>query len=203
MKYPRTTLSTILKTLALVFTTAVCAHAQTLITFDDASEGTISNGYAGLNWNNFGVLNISKTVAGGYINGIISTPNIAFNDNGFPASFSSPTPFTLNSAYLTAAWNNGLNVEVQGFLNGKLAYDNTYIVNTTGPILENFNYAGVTSVTFTSSGGTPAGYLGSGEHFAMDNMTITPTPEPQTWALFVIGFLFVGWVGRKRFLTSK
>ena len=94
---------------------ATPGQAQTLINFDDLNPGfgsQIANGYAGLNWNNFYALNSSVAGPSGYENGTISSPNVAYNAFGSAASISSATPFTLNSGYFTAAWNNGLNLEV-------------------------------------------------------------------------------------------
>jgi hypothetical protein len=66
--------------------------ANTVITFDDLpSYSQISNGYAGLNWNNFYVLNTPDygLNPSGYQNGTVSVPNVAFNAWGNPASISS------------------------------------------------------------------------------------------------------------------
>jgi hypothetical protein len=179
----------------LAITTSGSALAQTeIITFDDLDPATlpggdavyeapIPNGYGGLQWNNFWVLNVPlQSVASGYQQGLISPNNLAFNNRANPAMFSDGL-FNLNSAYLTAAWNDGLHVEVQGFVGAMMVYDNTYIVNTTGPTFVNFNYLGVNAVNFISSGGVPHGYAGVGTHFAMDNMSITLVPEPSAIAL--------------------
>jgi hypothetical protein len=119
--------------IALIATTPV-AFAQTeLLTFDNLTFAglyePIPDGYGGLQWNNFEVLNTvqeaSQFGTNGDVNGVVSPPNDAFNDDGAEASISDGA-FNLNSAYLMAAWNDGLQVEVQGFVGTTLTYDNTY-----------------------------------------------------------------------------
>jgi hypothetical protein len=163
------------------------------ITFDELTPSThgdlIPNGYAGLQWNNFYVLNAVSYIdnPSGYQNAVVSANNVAFNGFGDP-SMVSATAFDLNSAYLGAAWNDGLQVEVQGFVGATLTYDNTYTVNTTGPTLINFNYLGVDEVSFIASGGTlHPGYTGSGTQFAIDNLTLTLVPEPTLFGLVGLG----------------
>ena len=87
----------------------------------------------------------------GYRTGTVSLRNIAFNPNGEPASIQRSTPFTLNSASLTAAFVDGLQVRIQGFVGGSAAYDNTYTLKVAAPALFQLNYAGVDRVTFTAS----------------------------------------------------
>ena len=177
---------TILAIAGLLAVTSWQAGA-TVITFDDlgsSAGGTpIANGYQGLNWNNFYFLSTALYgVQSGYINGTVSGPNVAFNAGGSEAITSSGAAFDLDSAYLTGAWNNGLQVQVIGKSGATVLYNNTYTVNETGPSLINFNYLGVTEVDFISSGGTHVnGLSGNGEHFAMDNLAINePVPEPTT-----------------------
>ncbi len=142
--------------------------ATETLTFDDLSPGEFSspipNGYGSLQWNNFGVFNGSiRPVTEGYRTGNVSPPNVAFNDFGDPASISITGTFTLNSAHLTSAGVNQ-GVRVQGFVGTKLAYDNSYAVTPAGPVLANFNYVGVSRVTFTAS---------AGSQFVMDNLVIS------------------------------
>jgi hypothetical protein len=81
--------------LALFLFKPSSAFAQTTITFDDLTDnggGTvIANGYHGLNWSNFYVVNTADYYASqgtnGYTNGTVSGPNVAFNAYGTPASF--------------------------------------------------------------------------------------------------------------------
>jgi hypothetical protein len=178
-------------------------NAQELLTFDDlpttppgpgqAGVGIIPNGYGGLDWNNFGVINGSQVeTTYGYYDGVVSPPNVAFNEYGNPASITSPgETFDLGSADLTAALNlsTPLNIEVQGFAGSAMLYDNTYTVDNTGPTLIDFNYEGVDSVTFTSS---------PSQQFAMDGLTVTIVPEPGTWSILLAGVGLIGFAARRR-----
>jgi hypothetical protein len=149
------------------------------ITFDDlppTSGGLlVPNMYGGVMWNNFVYYDgFHQSGSSGYQVASVSPVNIAFNSGGNPATISNAVPFNLNSAYLTAAWNDNLNVEARGYLHGTLMYDNNYTLSAVAPTLINFNYRGVDQVVFISSGGTPhPGYTGGGTHFAMDNVVIT------------------------------
>ena len=101
----------------------------------------------------------------GYHAGTISVPNVAFNPAGDPAGFDyGGNPFDLNSAYLTTAFGNSLPVRVQGY-GASVAYDNTYLLNSTNASLINFNYLNVTYVRFTSASSI----------FVLENLTVTHT----------------------------
>src|SRR5882724_10163594 len=116
-----------------------------VLTFDDLSPGTsnvvVPNGYGGLLWTNFEVLDGSRRPTNdGYRKGMVSSPNVVFNAFGNSASFSSNGVFDLNSAYVTAAFVNGLQVRVRGLAGTNLLYDHTYAVVTNAPTFINFNY---------------------------------------------------------------
>ena len=178
-----------LLSLSLFFapTEGAFAGSPVTLTFDDLPGPYIPAGYGGLQWSNFFVLSFDQVIPSGFSNGMVSAPKVAFNASGNPAVLGGTT-FDLNSAYVTGGWNDGLQVEVKGFVGSTLTYDNTWTVNSTAPTLVDFNYLGITSAEFISSGGVPHGYSsgGSGTEFAMDNQTIT-VPEPSTLALAGLG----------------
>jgi len=184
---------------------------QTLINFDDISTSYISsgkvieatlapvtNGYQGLCWNNFGVVNVplqtSLYATNGYTYGMVSPPNVAFNSGGTPAEIDLPGgSFNFLSVYLTGAWNSNLNIEVQGFNGANLLYDETVVASATNSTLFVFNYLDIDCLTFNSSVGQNAGFLsGPGEQFAMDNMSFEFVPEPSTVLLTAFGVVVFG-----------
>jgi len=181
--------------------TALAQDVQ-ILTFDDLPDpGTYGSpvpaGYGGFQWNNFDYLDGADFVASGYQNGVVSGMNVAFNGSGESALFNGGGLFDLNSGWLTAAWNDGLSVEVQGFAGTALVYDNTYTLNATAPTLVVFNYLQVDSVEFISSGGVSHGYGGSGTQFMMDNLTVT-VPEPNPTMLLLFGSVLIVLQLRKR-----
>jgi hypothetical protein len=182
--------------IAIAIHSATClAQAASLLTFDELptpqvipglNYGGIPNGYGGLQWNYFGVLNGAIRPANeGYHAGIVSSNNVAFNYYGEPATiFSSTSRFDLNSAYMSLGLNLDtlLNIEVQGYRGATLLYDHTFTVNRFAPTLLTFNYFGIDRATFISS---------PQQQFAMDNLIIT-IPEPS-----LIGFLLLAVIGVK------
>ena len=136
-------------------------------------------------------INQSYHAGSGYDTGTVSAPFAAFNAFADPAVVSDGV-FDFAGAYLTAAWNNGLNIRVQGYLGTTEIYAQTVTVDTTGPTWFDFNYYGIDSLRFSSSGGTNAGLGGAGEHFAMDNFTVVPVPGAA-----LLGILGLGAVGVK------
>src|SRR5277367_973405 len=78
---------------ALLLTILLMPEAKAqVITFDDLTDsqhGTaITDGYNGFTWNNFYINNttLRPDVESGYKAGTVSSPNVAFNGSGDPAS---------------------------------------------------------------------------------------------------------------------
>lgn len=178
------------------------------LTFDDislGSEAPIPNGYGGFNWSNMYYLNSASYSIqnSGYVRGTVSGDYVAFNAFANPGdvlAISSGDTFDFNSTYLTAAWNHDLNINVQGYLNGSLVYNQTVVVSDDASTLFNFNYLGIDQLKFVSFGGTDAGTPGGGEHFVMDNFTYNAqaVPEPATIGLMGLGLLGFVLTRRKR-----
>ena len=124
----------------------------------------IPSGYAGFDWSEFGYLDGDdySNNPSGYQNGIVSPDDVAYNCAENPASITSAGPFTFNSAYFTGGWNNGLNIQVTGYLNGKLVDSKSFTVNASGPTLETFNWTDINVLDFASSGGTKDAQLNGG-----------------------------------------
>lgn len=194
----------LLLAVALVTLPVASVSAQQTITFDDLSTSCfggpppyfcqIQDGYAGLNWSNFDVLSTTtRNQPSGYLNGTITPPNVAFNGGASDASILSiVNPFTLNSGYFTAAWNDGLQLALTGYVGSTPTYFVSYLLNTQTPQLLTFDWVNLSRVSFVSSGGVNHGYNGQGSVFVLDNLTVNQTsavPEPASLALLATGLL--------------
>ncbi|MGD0061106.1 MAG: PEP-CTERM sorting domain-containing protein [Verrucomicrobiia bacterium] len=184
------------------------ASSQTVVTFDDLSGPRlifgIPQGYQGLNWTNFDCINAVldasiNGLAGDYY-GMMTPSNVAFNADGLPSEIDSAgTNFSFLSAYVTGVWNSNLNIEVQGYRDTNLIYDETVVASATNPTLFTFNYLDIDRLYFNSFGGQPAGFGGgAGNNFVMDNMTFEFIPEPSSLLLTSLGLLSLWAVAKRR-----
>lgn len=192
---------------AALFTFASASQAaSTLITFDDINGaspglGTMPTHYKDLTWINFNYINPFYAPVGsdwrhsGAGNGIVSLDYDAVSLSGIPAEIQSATPFTLNSAYFAANWNDGLQITVKGELEGAITHTKTFTVDTAGSTREFFNWQNIDTVLITATGGTHNSSLNiTGTSFAMDNLIInSPIPEPETYAMMLAGLGLLGW----------
>jgi hypothetical protein len=193
---------------AFALTLVAAPAAASTITFDEfdlAPNSTLSiaSPYQGFTWSNFSAMDPgSAAVGSGYENGTVSQENVAFNFAGNPASFSAAAPFTLNSLYMSAAWNDQMTVRVLGRLGGVNVFSMSLLVDHTGPNLFVFNWSGIDEVLFESSGGIDVPELnGLGRQFAIDNLRVNElaaVPEPGTVVLFGTGVAALAYRLRRR-----
>ena len=180
--------------------TAVTNTQAAVITFDDlpATElDAIPDGYQGFNWGAAAMANVSyfdkKILPGtGFATGVVSGDYAAFNFLATTSTISTTggEQFDFNGSYLTAGWNDGLNIEVSGFLNSVQLFTQTVVVNTSAAQWFDFNFAGINSLSLRAWGGTSTdGTLGN-DFYVMDNFTVNETavPESSSLALLLLGF---------------
>lgn len=191
--------------IAAILLSTMPATAGTVVCFDDLTTAprlpdNIPAGYGGFNWTNFGVAKDDhKGVNTGYYNAAVSGDYVAFNHYGDPASFSSDTPITLVGANFTAAWRDGLQVDVEGYLAGDLVYSTAFTIDTYGPKWIQFDWDDVDQVMFRSSGGVGVGFAQDSYQFAMDNLSYH-TPAPGAIILAGFGTGLTSWLRRRRAL---
>lgn len=176
---------------AVLIALEIGGSAQAVVlTFDDVSGDNIApipEGYGGMNWENFSYADSSWNPAyegAGYQNGTESGNYVGFNRYGDPGIVKSSSVFDFSSANLTAAWNDGLSITVEGLINGTPRYSNTVVVNTNDSTLFDFNYLGIDELRFSSVGGVNAGFEDirgrEGAQFVVENFTFSLTPTPVT-----------------------
>ncbi|BAN34336.1 hypothetical protein SCD_n00488 [Sulfuricella denitrificans skB26] len=183
---------------ALVISGSVSTAQAATITFDnlDTSSGSyaqLQNGYAGFNWDNFWAVDglnyydPNDPTAIGYTTGVVSPNNVAFNGFADPASFSSTTIFSLESAYVTKARDAGL-THFDGYNGASLLYSMDVYSTTTAPTFVTFNWAGLDKVVMSDGDGTA--------HTAIDDITVNSVPVPA--AAWLLGSGLLGLIGVAR-----
>lgn len=159
-------------------------------------------GYGNLNWSSeftivkstgYGARQPGGAPAGnGIENGLVSGDWVAINGGAAPVKFEAVNNgvFNLTSAYMAAAWYNGLQVLVQGFLDGVQVYS-----KNTGPLgfnetLVTFDWVNIDEVRFASVDGTGTVIDNQSTYnraFVMDNLTVSYVPESGSIALLLAG----------------
>ncbi|RYG23919.1 PEP-CTERM sorting domain-containing protein [bacterium] len=179
--------------LALVAVTPLAASAG-VIDFEGAvlpdysgsgTAGSIPNGYAGMNWSTFSVMDTTIAAqaamggAVGYQNGFTSGSFLAYNDYGDPSSLLVPSglPTIMGiSGYFGASFEDGSTLTLTGYRGGIAVGTGDFNLVTTGPILYSISFpGGADTVVFSSTNG----------QFTLDDLTVVP--EPTTIAALGLG----------------
>jgi hypothetical protein len=141
----------------------------------------ILNGYGSLAWSNIGVVSTQEYNAfrsgNGYGNNVVSGDNVAFNGFGNPGTPAADYKVDLVSGWFGAAWNDGLQVKVEGLVNGAVVATKSFVTNTTGPLLVTFDatFENLDSFRFSTSGGTKATPYPAGTQLVLDDLTVRRT----------------------------
>lgn len=152
------------------------ARADTLINFDSlsasATQSSIPNGYAGLNWSGFNVLcpgcaNYGTT---GYVYGLVSSPNEAVEVGGGGSFTSRKSAFGLVSLYLASAIDPTASVTITGYLNGVEKDMEVVSVSRYSATLISLNWSNINTVGIFSGANIP---------IVMDNVRIASVPGPR------------------------
>lgn len=128
----------------------------------------ITNGYGGLNWGGFSVINGASQPGTIYQTGMVSSPNVAIA-NRAGAYITHWLGFKLHSIHATGIDPvYGSEFRVLGEYNGGYVYDNRYTVSTTNPTFINLNQGFIDQASiFDNSGIAP---------FIIDNLTLKLPP---------------------------
>ncbi|MGF1491991.1 MAG: PEP-CTERM sorting domain-containing protein [Microcoleaceae cyanobacterium] len=164
----------------------VAANAPTSETLVLDFEGIDSlKNYGGLNWQDFGLIDRENQpdnsgLSNGIRGGQAALRPIGSNVN--PIVNSNDGAFTFNGTYLTAAWSNGLQIEIQGFFEGQLIpeFSTTITTNIETQTFAELNWEGVDELRFNSFGGVDIeAPRFNRKAFVVDDFTITRTRSPQ------------------------
>ena len=145
-------------------------------------------------WDNFYVMKGTEFGdTSGYNSGTVSSPNIAFNGKGDPASFYSNTAFNLLSVNVTKAHEAGF-THFDGWVGGVRTYQQDVFSTTTGPTLVSFvGWTGLNVVTMSNGAGANLN-----SQSAIDNLSVTAVPEPESYAMLLAGLALVGGLAQRR-----
>ena len=148
-----------------------------MITFDDITNSTtagasVPNGYNGLNWGNFAVLDGDTffNPRTGYKAGLVSHPYLAFDPWAADMNVANPNgTFTVNSFYSCAVWYDGdVTLRITGSKSGTALHTKSYLLSSVNKTLIELNWSDVDSVLLAST----CKICCNDKHFTMDNLSV-------------------------------
>ncbi len=131
-------------------------------------------GYIGLTWAHFFYQQGTSGSGPGFANGLVSGANVGFSDAFEPsATISATTPFTLSSAYLTAARDDSLEIDIDAYNSANtLLFQKSVTVGDAAATAVTFGWAGVSRVVFNYQGDFDAFH-----NFVVDDLVINGSSD--------------------------
>jgi len=161
-----------------------------VITFDENQAldltGQISEGYGGLNWDNFFIINESEIPELNSENGAVSGEWAATTEWGIISAVDDQV-FDFTGAYLSGIEDDGLLVNVIGYKDFEEMYATSVVVNTEETKWFEFDFNQIDELVFWAEGSSPY----NSWNFLMDNFTYQ-VPEPAIVTCIGISLLFLG-----------
>lgn len=182
--------------------------SATVVTFDDITISYpngywVQDGYAGLNWEDFAVIDPVYTGydhsphGAGYYNGMVSPDNVVSNANingVIQPAYTRGADFDFIGAYFTSAWDWApLTLTIQGYKNGNLVGEISQALSYDAPIYVAANLMNIDTVKFSSS--TNQFVMDNAEYIIRNN--ISQVPEPSAMLLFGAGLAGLGIIRRR------
>lgn len=173
---------------------------------------TMTPGYGNMTWSTdfriikaagFTTRGLGAPVGNGIEGGLHSGEWVAINGGAAPVSFKSfdGKNFNLETAYMAAAWYDGLEVVIEGWRDGVKVYEK----NTGGlgfdEELVTFNWTNIDEVRFASVDGTGTAIDNQSTYnhaFVLDDLRLNSVPEPMSAALLLAGAAGLGLVRRRK-----
>jgi hypothetical protein len=198
---------------ALVISTASSAHAQTTLTFDDldCGFGQILESYRGFSFENTDCFDgsLDAELGSGFFTAGGGS-QVIYGAFGDPFSTIGSAPFNLEGFRVSAAWRNNLTFTVEGFRNGALVEQQTFLLagpSTVQSIV--LDWMNVDRVRFSTFGGDESALEFDGTQAVIDDVRIgamssaVVVPEPASASLLASGMLLLGAIVRRRQRTAR
>jgi hypothetical protein len=193
---------------AFAFAGAAQANMSRIINFETAADR------AAFDFNKFEVIFVETADSpawSGFQSGMGSwaATNPVNPSGGLTSSFTSKFgTFSLDSLFLAAAWGEGT-VRIEGFAAGQttpLYRSGDLSIDMSGKTFEFKDWTGVDR--FSISVVNPDGWLynnpsRTGNAWVLGELTVTPVPEPETYAMLLAGLAILGAVARRRSITAS